>query len=127
MRERDTTMCRPSRNIFGRSTDLLQKSPWSRAGAPLCLCIVFTVCSVATIAAPLRGQPANGVPESDELRQGIAAVKRNDLAASYALLGQAIQSNPDSAPAHFWLGVANLKDGQVAKAEESFHKAIALN
>src|SRR5665213_802713 len=102
-------MCQESRNIFAPPADLVEiLRPRCTATLPdtchvaghcgslqwAAMLIALFLC-IATLPTSLDALPEKSPVEPNELAKGIAAVKRNDLTASYVLLERAILSNPD--------------------------------
>lgn len=64
---------------------------------------------------------------SDDVKNGIAALKAGDLNGAKAAFEVAIQKNPKQADAHHYLGVVNEQSGKKAEAEKNYRKALELS
>ncbi|MCI0486154.1 MAG: protein phosphatase 2C domain-containing protein [Blastocatellia bacterium] len=73
---------------------------------------------------PSEPNAANG--ESDPLRAGREAFERGDYQAAIAQFDSILQSKPDHAEAHYWMGRAQLEGREYQKAAQSFEQAINL-
>src|SRR5258707_7023830 len=83
------------------------------------------------LADILAGLPPPGVAirtETERLnRLALASVSAKEYAAALPLLQRALSLDPDSAAAHYNLGVALALAKRIAEAEAHYRKAIALN
>ena len=66
-------------------------------------------------------------PNSDPLTEGIALLKKGDVAHSLILLRQAVKQKPGSAEAHNYYGFALGQSGAVAQAVVEFQKALDID
>ena len=64
---------------------------------------------------------------SDDVKNGIAALKSGDLNGARAAFEAAIQKNPKKADAYHYLGVVQDQSGQRGEAEKSFRKALEID
>jgi Tfp pilus assembly protein PilF len=64
---------------------------------------------------------------SDDVKNGIAALKAGDTNGAKASFQVAIQKNPKQADAYHYLGLVNEQTGQKADAEKNYRKALELS
>ena len=86
----------------------------------------FAVFAAALIwfAFPLLAQPQPAHSQADTLyRQGLAAVKRGDLAQARAAFEQVVKLAPSNAEGHNSLGWVLFSQGQTAEAIPKFDRA----
>src|SRR6266542_1831584 len=87
--------------------------------------MVFLSATLGPPSADLQGQASK--PESEPyLKEAISAVRKGDLPAAERLLKIALEKRQDSPFAHYWLGVAYMKEHRLADAEDALHKGIEL-
>ena len=60
------------------------------------------------------------------LREGIQALRRDDLAAAVRVLDKLVRQRPHFAEGHYWLGLAHLERNQTARAEQALSRAVEL-
>jgi tetratricopeptide (TPR) repeat protein len=60
-------------------------------------------------AAPAQAAPASAMSADEHIEAGKAAFKKKRFAAARDHFQQAVEANPDSAAAHFYLGYAIYK------------------
>jgi tetratricopeptide (TPR) repeat protein len=64
---------------------------------------------------------------SDDVKQGIVALKAGDINGARSAFEVAIKKNPKQADAHHYLGLVNDQTGQKAEAEKNYKKALELS
>jgi len=70
---------------------------------------------------------AGGALPMDPLQKGEALIAARDYAGAITPLKEAVESKPDNAEAHRWLGGALLQVGNLAEAEPELKRALELD
>ncbi|MCA1635309.1 MAG: tetratricopeptide repeat protein [Acidobacteria bacterium] len=88
-------------------------------------------CSSAGVGDVVAQKPARGASPPQQqaessIAEGIAAIKRGDEAAARTLFARALNSDPDNATAHTYLGALADRAGDLKEAERHF-AAAAIN
>lgn len=77
--------------------------------------------------APGGGAGPVAQASSPGVQKGIDAIQAGDFAAAKGTLEQAVQTNPEDAQAHFYLGVALDNLGEPQAAIEHYEEAVSLD
>src|SRR5438046_2552348 len=81
----------------------------------------------ATLIAFLSGCVLIAEPSSGPLADGIALLEKGDARGSIPFLRKAVQRDPNSAPAHNYLGFALGRTGSVSQAIDEFRRALVID
>jgi Flp pilus assembly protein TadD len=106
---------------------------WGRAAGPSCAALALWACGAPQQAPvePLVADPPAGSEEAaaesssgTELQRGVAYIKNERWEDAKTHLTKALELQPDSAEAAYYLGVASEKTGDRKGAEEAYKRAL---
>jgi superkiller protein 3 len=86
----------------------------------------FDLAAEASAQAAKLGGAAGGASASAIFNQGVIAWNASRIADAKKAFEEAVKLDPKLADAHYWLGMANLNEGNMAGAATSFEEYLKI-